>query len=116
MQAQTATAGGYFWWAYAAFFAVAAAWSAWPAIAAFFLVSIVMRTVYYFSRSSSSYLDLTASLLAFVDLVLFGFAIWRSYVHGELLWFLLMIPAVLIGDAIFAGVFYGVIFRRSVSE
>jgi hypothetical protein len=107
----SATAGGYYWWAYAAYFAVAAAWSVWPAVVAFVVVAFVMRAVYYFSRSGEL-LDSVAVIFIIGDMVGLALGIWRAYQHGELLWFLVLIPGVLVGDAILASTFYSLVFRR----
>jgi hypothetical protein len=107
----SATPGGYYWWAYAAYFAVAAAWSVWPAVAAFAAVAFVMRAVYYFTRSGDV-LDSIAVIFIVGALVGLPLGTWRAYEHGELLWFLLLIPGVLVGDAILGGTFYAVVFGR----
>ncbi len=106
----SATAGGYYWWAYAAYFAVAIGWSVWPAIIAFFAVSFVMRAIYYFSRSGDL-LDSVGAVLIIGNVVGLALGIWRAYEHGELLWFFLLIPSLLVADAILGGTFYAVMFR-----
>lgn len=107
----SATPGGYYWWAFAAYFAVAAAWSVWPALVAFAIVSFAMRAIYYFSRSGQA-LDSFATVLAVADIVGLALGTWRAYEHGELLWFLLLIPGVLVADMILAATFYGLVFTR----
>ena len=104
----SATAGGYFWWAYAVYFAVAALWSVWPAIVAFLAVSALMRAIYYFSRSGDI-LDSIAAVVILVALLGLGLGVWRSYEHGQLVWFLLLIPGVLVADAVSAALFYATV-------
>jgi hypothetical protein len=96
------TRASYFLFGYAAYFLVSAGWSAWLAIPVFLAVTLVALVLQdgVIGVSSTGVADgwvgAFENLVTVVALALFPVAVWQTLLRGELLWFLVLIPVLVL--------------------